>query len=39
DGGLEVESVMLQALRLRPLGDATGLAATNPVFLVCGSRA
>jgi precorrin-6Y C5,15-methyltransferase (decarboxylating) len=36
--GLAVDSVMLQAARLRPLGDATGLAAANPVFLVCGSR-
>jgi precorrin-6Y C5,15-methyltransferase (decarboxylating) len=38
DAGLAVESVMLQASRLRPLGEATGLAAANPVFLVCGSR-
>jgi precorrin-6Y C5,15-methyltransferase (decarboxylating) len=33
-----VEGVQLQASRLRPLGDATGLAATNPVLVVWGTR-
>jgi len=36
--GLAVDAVMLQASRLRPLGDATGMAAANPVFVVSGSR-
>ena len=33
-----VEGVQLQASRLRPLGGATGLAATNPVFVLWGTR-
>jgi precorrin-6Y C5,15-methyltransferase (decarboxylating) len=33
-----VEGVQLQASRLRPLGEATGLAATNPVFVLWGNR-
>jgi len=33
-----VDGVQLQASRLRPLGDATGLAATNPVFVLWGTR-
>jgi precorrin-6Y C5,15-methyltransferase (decarboxylating) len=33
-----VEGVQLQASRLRPLGDATGLSATNPVFVLWGTR-
>lgn len=34
----QVDGVQLQASRLRALGDATGLAATNPVFVVWGTR-
>jgi precorrin-6B C5,15-methyltransferase / cobalt-precorrin-6B C5,C15-methyltransferase len=34
----EVEGVQLQANRLRRLGEATGLQATNPVFVLWGSR-
>ncbi len=33
-----VEGVQLQASRLRPLGEATGLAAVNPVLVVWGTR-
>jgi precorrin-6Y C5,15-methyltransferase (decarboxylating) len=33
-----VDGVQLQASRLRPLGDATGLAATNPVLVLWGNR-
>jgi precorrin-6Y C5,15-methyltransferase (decarboxylating) len=33
-----VDGVQLQASRLRPLGEATGLAATNPVFVIWGVR-
>jgi precorrin-6Y C5,15-methyltransferase (decarboxylating) len=33
-----VEGVQLQASRLRALGDATGLAASNPVLVVWGTR-
>lgn len=33
-----VDGVQLQASRLRPLGGATGLAATNPVFVLWGTR-
>ncbi len=36
--GYQAQSVMLQAARLRPLGDGTGLAAQNPVFVVSGRR-
>ena len=36
--GGAVEGVQLQASRLRPLGEATGLAATNPVFVLWGTR-
>jgi precorrin-6Y C5,15-methyltransferase (decarboxylating) len=35
----QVDGVQLQANRLRPLGEATGLAATNPVFVLWGTRA
>ncbi len=38
-GGLEVDSVLVQAARLKPLGDAHRLAPVNPVFLVTGTRA
>jgi precorrin-6Y C5,15-methyltransferase (decarboxylating) len=34
----EVDGVLLQASRLRRLGEATGLAATNPVFVLWGTR-
>jgi precorrin-6Y C5,15-methyltransferase (decarboxylating) len=34
----QVDGVQLQASRLRALGDATGLAATNPVFVLWGTR-
>jgi precorrin-6Y C5,15-methyltransferase (decarboxylating) len=34
-----VDGVQLQASRLRALGDATGLAASNPVFVLWGTRA
>lgn len=33
-----VDGVQLQASRLRPLGGATGLAATNPVLVLWGNR-
>jgi precorrin-6Y C5,15-methyltransferase (decarboxylating) len=33
-----VDGVQLQASRLRPLGEATGLAATNPVLVLWGNR-
>lgn len=33
-----VEGVQLSAARLRPLGGAIGLAATNPVLLLWGTR-
>lgn len=33
-----VDGVQLQASRLRPLGEATGLAAINPVFVLWGTR-
>lgn len=33
-----VDGVQLQANRLRSLGEATGLAATNPVFVLWGTR-
>jgi len=33
-----VNGVQLSAARLRPLGTATGLAATNPVLVVWGTR-
>ncbi|MFE7650742.1 precorrin-6y C5,15-methyltransferase (decarboxylating) subunit CbiE [Streptomyces phaeoluteigriseus] len=37
--GFDVEGVLLQSSRLAPLpGDVTRLAATNPVFLLWGSR-
>ena len=32
----EVDGVQLSSARLRPLGAGTGLAATNPVFLLWG---
>jgi precorrin-6Y C5,15-methyltransferase (decarboxylating) len=35
----QVDGVQLQVSRLRALGDATGLAATNPVFVLWGTRA
>jgi precorrin-6Y C5,15-methyltransferase (decarboxylating) len=35
---LEVDGVQLSAARLAPLGEGTRLAATNPVFLLCGRR-
>ncbi|MDP9182471.1 MAG: precorrin-6y C5,15-methyltransferase (decarboxylating) subunit CbiE [Actinomycetota bacterium] len=34
----QVEGVQLQVSRLRRLGEATGLAATNPVFVIWGTR-
>jgi precorrin-6Y C5,15-methyltransferase (decarboxylating) len=34
----QVDGVQLQASRLRPLGEATGLAATNPVLVLWGTR-
>jgi precorrin-6Y C5,15-methyltransferase (decarboxylating) len=34
----DVDGVLLQASRLRALGEATGLAATNPVFVLWGNR-
>jgi precorrin-6Y C5,15-methyltransferase (decarboxylating) len=34
----QVDGVQLQVSRLRALGDATGLAATNPVFVLWGTR-
>lgn len=34
----DVDGVQLSSARLRPLGAATGLAATNPVLLVWGTR-
>jgi precorrin-6Y C5,15-methyltransferase (decarboxylating) len=37
EGGV-VDGVQLQASRLRRLGEATGLQATNPVFVLWGSR-
>lgn len=37
-GGLEVEAVMLQASRLRPLGAGHRLEAANPVFVAWGDR-
>lgn len=33
-----VDGVQLSAARLRPLGTATGLAATNPVLVLWGTR-
>ncbi|MFJ8194339.1 precorrin-6y C5,15-methyltransferase (decarboxylating) subunit CbiE [Streptomyces sp. NPDC096094] len=39
DAGLECDGVLLQSSRLAPLpGDVTRLAATNPVFLLWGTR-
>ncbi len=37
-GGLRVHAVLLQAARLRALGDAHRLAPINPVFLLVGER-
>ena len=34
----DVDGVLLSAARLRPLGGATALAATNPVLLLWGTR-
>ncbi|MFD7133138.1 precorrin-6y C5,15-methyltransferase (decarboxylating) subunit CbiE [Streptomyces sp. NPDC059894] len=40
DAGLVCDGVLLQSSRLAPLpGDVTRLAATNPVFLLWGTRA
>ncbi|MGV9940957.1 precorrin-6y C5,15-methyltransferase (decarboxylating) subunit CbiE [Streptomyces sp. NPDC003401] len=40
EAGFAVDGVLLQSSRLAPLpGDVTRLAATNPVFLLWGSRA
>lgn len=36
--GFEVEVVLLQASRLRAIGDLHGFAASNPVFVVSGVR-
>ncbi|NED33296.1 bifunctional cobalt-precorrin-7 (C(5))-methyltransferase/cobalt-precorrin-6B (C(15))-methyltransferase, partial [Streptomyces sp. SID8499] len=37
--GLDCDGVLLQSSRLAPLpGDVTRLAATNPVFLLWGTR-
>ncbi|MGW3116056.1 precorrin-6y C5,15-methyltransferase (decarboxylating) subunit CbiE [Streptomyces sp. NPDC001107] len=39
DAGFDCEGVLLQSSRLAPLpGDVTRLAATNPVFLLWGTR-
>lgn len=39
DAGFDCEGVLLQSSRLAPLpGEVTRLAATNPVFLLWGSR-
>ncbi|MDT0610647.1 precorrin-6y C5,15-methyltransferase (decarboxylating) subunit CbiE [Streptomyces lancefieldiae] len=39
DAGLECDGVLLQSSRLAPLpGDVTRLAATNPVFVLWGTR-
>ncbi|WP_395572679.1 precorrin-6y C5,15-methyltransferase (decarboxylating) subunit CbiE [Streptomyces sp. BK79] len=39
DAGLDCDGVLLQSSRLAPLpGDVTRLAATNPVFLLWGTR-
>ncbi|MET7653964.1 MULTISPECIES: precorrin-6y C5,15-methyltransferase (decarboxylating) subunit CbiE [unclassified Streptomyces] len=39
DTGFDVDGVLLQSSRLAPLpGDVTRLAATNPVFLLWGTR-
>ncbi|MFI0091607.1 precorrin-6y C5,15-methyltransferase (decarboxylating) subunit CbiE [Streptomyces bobili] len=39
EAGFDVDGVLLQSSRLAPLpGDVTRLAATNPVFLLWGSR-
>jgi len=38
DGGLQVETVLLQAARLRGVGELHRLVPTNPVFLVSGMR-
>ncbi|MEH0582385.1 precorrin-6y C5,15-methyltransferase (decarboxylating) subunit CbiE [Streptomyces sp. B21-108] len=39
DAGFDVDGVLLQSSRLAPLpGDVTRLAATNPVFLLWGTR-
>ena len=37
-GGLRVDAVLVQAARLRALGDAHRLAPINPVFLLVGER-
>jgi precorrin-6Y C5,15-methyltransferase (decarboxylating) len=37
-GGLQVETVLLQAARLRGIGELHRLVPTNPVFLVSGVR-
>jgi precorrin-6B C5,15-methyltransferase / cobalt-precorrin-6B C5,C15-methyltransferase len=37
-GGLQVETVLVQAARLRGLGELHRLVPTNPVFLVTGVR-
>lgn len=37
-GGLEVDSVLVHAARLRRIGDLHRLAPVNPVFLVSGVR-
>ena len=34
----DVDGVQLSSARLRPLGEAVGLAATNPVFVLWGVR-
>ena len=34
----DVDGVQLSSARLRPLGDAVGLAATNPVLVLWGTR-
>lgn len=38
-GGLDVDAVLAQAARLRPVAGVLRLAPINPVFLVCGVRA
>jgi precorrin-6Y C5,15-methyltransferase (decarboxylating) len=38
EGGLAVETTLVQAARLEGIGDASRLAPINPVFLVSGVR-
>lgn len=38
DNGFDVDVVLLQTARLRPIGATSGFAAANPVFVVSGRR-